>query len=315
MVEGWADWLFDHSGLIPHGFWLLWEPGLIWTYATSDVAIATAYFSISLSLAVFAHRRRDLVFRPLFLLFVVFVLLCGTTHWLDVLTLWVPAYGLEAVVKAATAGVSIVTAATLWWFTPQAIALPSPAQLQAANAALRDSEALHRASFEHSPQPLYTSDNSDVITGVSDSFLRLLGYTKPEVVGRAVSEFWAQDVNPFIQSDHARLRAEGAIHDLERRFRHRDGTVIEVLVTARLERRGGDTWILSALTDVTASRRAEAALRASEERLHQAQKMEAVGQLIGGIAHDFNNMLQGIAGCLDLMERRFAQGRAEEAKR
>jgi CheY-like chemotaxis protein len=42
--------------------------------------------------------------------------------------------------------------------------------------------------------------------------------------------------------------------------------------------------------------------------------MEAVGQLTGGIAHDFNNMLQGIAGSLELMERRVAQGRAREAE-
>jgi signal transduction histidine kinase len=55
--------------------------------------------------------------------------------------------------------------------------------------------------------------------------------------------------------------------------------------------------------------------RLAEDRLRQAQKMEAVGQLTGGIAHDFNNMLQSITGGLDLMERRIAQGRGDEAGR
>jgi PAS domain S-box-containing protein len=53
----------------------------------------------------------------------------------------------------------------------------------------------------------------------------------------------------------------------------------------------------------------------AEDALRQAQKMEAIGQLTGGIAHDFNNMLQGISGAVQLMRRRIAAGRPEEAAR
>jgi PAS domain S-box-containing protein len=99
--------------------------------------IAIAYYSIPFALLYFISRRRDLAFRGLFALSGAFILACGTTHIMDVVTLWYPAYWLDGIIKFFTATVSIFTAAAIWWAMPKALALPSMAQLEDANRRLQ----------------------------------------------------------------------------------------------------------------------------------------------------------------------------------
>ncbi|HEV7440453.1 MAG TPA: ATP-binding protein [Methylobacterium sp.] len=148
--------LWESDSLAPHGICLLWRPELIWTHVVSDALIAFAYFTIPGALAYFVWRRRDVVFGWMFWSFAVFILACGTTHLFAIWTLWVPDYGIEAVIKAVTALASVATAVALWKLMPRALALPSPRQLRAANAQLeariteRDAAlaALERANAE-----------------------------------------------------------------------------------------------------------------------------------------------------------------------
>ena len=140
------DWLLNPSGLTPHGFCLSWAPGLVALHAGSDVVIGLSYFSIPLAIAAFVRRRPDMEYGWVAYLFVAFILACGTTHLLAILTLWVPAYGIEGLIKLLTAILSIATAGILWPLIPRAAALPSAAQLEQLNLRLRESEAEARLS-------------------------------------------------------------------------------------------------------------------------------------------------------------------------
>ncbi|MBF0515912.1 MAG: HAMP domain-containing histidine kinase [Nitrospirae bacterium] len=118
----------DHSAVIDymaHGCCFLWEPSLVWLHVLSDIITGIAYYSIPIALFYFVYKRRDLEFITILVLFGVFILACGTTHFLAALTVYVPEYWLEGIVKALTAVVSIISAIVLIPLIPQAIAMPS----------------------------------------------------------------------------------------------------------------------------------------------------------------------------------------------
>jgi PAS domain S-box-containing protein len=134
--EFWANFLTSGS-FIPHGHCYLWERNLVWLHILSDAFIALAYYSIPATLFYFVRKRQDLPFDWIFLLFSAFIVACGTTHLIEIWTLWHPTYWLAGFVKAITATISIITAVKLVSLVPQALAFPSPVQLEEANQELQ----------------------------------------------------------------------------------------------------------------------------------------------------------------------------------
>jgi len=128
--------MMTQKGLPPHGFCLLWQPGLVRLHVISDILIATAYFTIPVALVWLIKRRGDIAFSWVIGCFALFIVACGTTHIMSIWTLWHADYGVEGLVKAVTAITSVFTAITVWLLMPKALAIPSPQQLRIANEAL-----------------------------------------------------------------------------------------------------------------------------------------------------------------------------------
>ncbi|PAX52611.1 hybrid sensor histidine kinase/response regulator [Brunnivagina elsteri] len=134
--EFWISF-FSSESFIPHGHCYLWQNNLVWLHILSDSLIALSYYSIPITLFYFVRKRRDLPFNWIFLLFAGFIIACGTTHIMEVWTLWHPVYWVSGSLKAITAMISVITAIELFPLVPQALALPSPAQLEQVNQALQ----------------------------------------------------------------------------------------------------------------------------------------------------------------------------------
>jgi len=137
--------LFNSGGFMPHGQCYLWMSGLVWLHVLSDSLIAIAYYSIPITLIYLVYKRADLPYPYVFILFGAFIVACGTTHVMEVWTLWYPTYWLSGFLKAITALISLHTAMTLIPLVPKMLAFPSySAQLEATNQKLEKEIKKHK---------------------------------------------------------------------------------------------------------------------------------------------------------------------------
>ncbi len=170
-----------------------------------------------------------------------------------------------------------------------------------AEEALRRSEEKYRALFEGSKDGIYISTYYGKFIDVNPAMVELLGYDTKE-------EVFALDIQNSVyyrpserEKFHDAIADQSYIKDLELMLRRKDGSIVNVLLTATVERSpdGTPLYYSGTIRDITERKRLE-------QQLIQAQKMESIGTLAGGIAHDFNNLLAMILGTAELIKHKTA---------
>jgi len=124
-----TGWLLTRD-FLPHAYCYLGNPRLVWTNVVADSLVGIAYLAISITLGYLGYKGwREIPFHWMFLAFGLFILACGGTHFMEVVTIWIPVYILSAAVKLFTAAVSITTAAVLPFTVPHAFELIQQARV------------------------------------------------------------------------------------------------------------------------------------------------------------------------------------------
>jgi PAS domain S-box-containing protein len=136
---------------------------------------------------------------------------------------------------------------------------------------------------------------------------RIKGYTAAEIVGRHISVFYT-DADRELGKPAVALATAAAQgrYEAEAWRVRKDGRLFwaNVVIDAIHDETGKLVGFAKITRDITERRNAQIDLQRTNERLAQAQKMEALGQLTGGVAHDFNNLLMVMGGQAELLRGR-----------
>ncbi len=158
--------------------------------------------------------------------------------------------------------------------------------------------------FEASPTPMWVYDaDSLAFLAVNDAAIRHYGYSREEFLAMTIKEIRPAEDVPQLLADVAGGGGPGSPSPRTWRHQRKDGSLIDVEVTAGRIDFEGRRAALVVSHDVSERKRLE-------RRLADAEKMEAIGRLAGGVAHDFNNLLTVIAGYAEILLAR--DGDSEE---
>jgi PAS domain S-box-containing protein len=172
--------------------------------------------------------------------------------------------------------------------------------------------ALERGrTWQVSPELLGVINGQGYFETSNPAWQTILGWSEPEIASRVFFEFIHPDDLTRTQAAWIDATQHGipALR-FENRYVRKDGSYRWLSWVAVPE--GGKVY--RSARDITENKERAEALLLAEDALHQAQKMEAVGQLTGGLAHDFNNLLAAISGSFEVIERSIASGRLDKVE-
>ncbi|HYE46120.1 MAG TPA: PAS domain S-box protein [Caulobacter sp.] len=160
---------------------------------------------------------------------------------------------------------------------------------------------------------LYMLDTEGRVSTWNSGAEKIKGYSAEEIIGQHFSRFYTPADREAGRPAHALAKAaEEGRYEAEAWRVRKDGSLFwaNVVIDPVRDETGELIGFAKITRDITERRNAQLELDAARERLAQAQKMEALGQLTGGVAHDFNNLLMVVTGQVELLRRRIGHNPA-----
>lgn len=303
------------SHYIPHGHCYLWQTPLVGIHAISDFLIAISYFSIPITLAYFVCKRKPTFSRHVFLLFGLFISLCGTGHIFDVITLWYPVYWLSGTVRACTAIVSAYTAIELIALLPQFLSFKSPDELQNINQQLTETiakqisvqEALERSqqvlqgAFEDAPIGMALVSLEGKFLQVNKELIRMVGYTEAELLSTDFQSIThPDDLQIDLDHVHELISGNRRAYQLEKRYLHKLGNVVDIRLSVALlpGSENHPPYFIAHIEDITTQKQVNLSLELATKA---AARSQAKSDFLSMMSHEIRTPMNAMIGMTELL--------------
>jgi PAS domain S-box-containing protein len=305
--------LFSDSGFPPRWHCGRWTDFHGWLYIISDLMIWAAYFAIPIIIIRFITRKQGARFQKIYFLFAAFILACGTTHLLDAITFWYPAYRFNALMRFATGVVSWLTVFHLVRLLPAAFSLKTAdqletevhqrekaeTQLQINNRFLNEAQeiaklghwnwdvAANKITWSDTMMKIYGSTQNDALT-YSDYLSKVHPDDREDVNGYIEQ---AMSTKKFVEFYHRTLLPDGTVKTL-----HAKGEVIT-------DTNGNVTSMFGTGQDVTKTKEVEQQLLAKSKELELTNReLEKFASIA---SHDLREPLRKIITFAGMLETEY----------
>jgi PAS domain S-box-containing protein len=253
------------TNFLPHWYCYVGNQRLLWTQVITDLVIGLSYVVISVTLVWLVRRTgRDLPYPYFFWAFGLFIVSCGGTHFMEVITVWKPVYWLSAAVKIVTASASAGTAAVLLVSADDIADFVRTAR----EAAARRGSEQYRALVESAPMAVVSADLEGKITAWNPAAERIFGWSAPEVIGNRA---------PFVPEEkleeHAELRRNTLAGQITTGFettrlnRMNERFAVSISTAPVSDEKGRPISAMSVIEDIRDRKRIEQELREKSDVL------------------------------------------------